>query len=76
MKYIKKTHIYYLKIFYSRINKSNDYIKQILIYNIRNINFYIINVILKRKKILKIKNFLIKKKIFISHFLKIIELFK
>ena len=76
MKHIKKTYIYRLKIFYSRINKSSDYIKQILIYNIRDVNLYIINVILKREKILKIKNSLIEKKIFILHFLKIIELFK
>ena len=61
MKHMKKIHIYRIKVFYSRINKLNDYMKQILTYNIRNVNLYVINIMLKREKMLKTNNLLFKK---------------
>ena len=73
---MKNVYIYRIKIFYLRINKSSDYMKQILIHNIRNVNLYVMNVMLKREKMLKTNNSLFKKKVIISHFANAINLFK
>ena len=50
--------------------------KQILIHNIRNVNLYVMNVMLKREKMLKTNNSLFEKKVIISHFANAVNLFK